>query len=189
MILDQNDLQNNIFVLLNIEWLFYSIVELEVDFSSDSLTESEINLYKYSLRKFAKLVHKEIKITTYTVNSYSKRNYDPIQKSLFSQGNNHIFEDDHSSDVFSSSMTSNNLNYNISFNPKISIIVAVHNCENYLKKPARCQSRNALPKCRIIRPRTGGNCHFCSSPRLFGFLRKWGGEIPLFVTSPSHQTG
>lgn len=116
MILDQNDLQNNIFVLLNIEWLFYSIVELEVDFSSDSLTESEINLYKYSLRKFAKLVHKEIKITTYTVNSYSKRNYDPIQKSLFSQGNNHIFEDDHSSDVFSSSMTSNNLNYNISFN-------------------------------------------------------------------------
>ena len=116
MILDQNDLQNYIFVLLNIKWLFYNIVELEVDFSSDSLTESEINLYKYSLGKFAKLVHKEIKITTYTVNSYSKRNYDPIQKSLFSQGNNHIFEDDHSSDVFSSSMTSNNLNYNISFN-------------------------------------------------------------------------
>ena len=37
IILDQNDLQNYIYVLLNVEWLFPRAVELEVDFSSDSL--------------------------------------------------------------------------------------------------------------------------------------------------------
>ena len=116
IILDQNDLQNNICVLLNIDWLFESLVELEVDFSSENLTESIINIYKYYLRKFSKLVHKDLKITTYTVNSYNKRYYDPIQKSLFSQLNTHINEEEHSSDVFNSSMTSNNLTYSISFN-------------------------------------------------------------------------
>ena len=116
IILEQNDLQNNIYVLLNIDWLFESLVELEVDFSSENLTESIINIYKYYLRKFSKLVHKDLKITTYRVNSYNKRYYDPIQKSLFSQLNTHINEEEHSSDVFSSSMTSNNLSYSISFN-------------------------------------------------------------------------
>ena len=114
--IDQNDLQNHIMVLLNIKWLFFSLVELEIDFSNSNLTESEINLYKYSLKKFAKLVHKEMKITTYSVNSYNKRNYESIQKSLFSQGNTHSNEDDYSSDVFSSSITSSSLNYSINFN-------------------------------------------------------------------------
>ena len=116
LILDQNDLQNNIYVLLNIEWLFPRLVELEVDFSSDILKDSEINLNKYFLKKFSKIFHKDLKITTYSVNSFNKRYYDPIQKSLFSQANNHSNEEDHSSDVFSSSITSNNLNYNFSFN-------------------------------------------------------------------------
>ena len=115
-IIEQNDLQNFIYVLLNLDWLFSSLVELEVDFSNDNLTESEINLYKYHLKKFSKLLHKDLKITTYSVNSYNKRFYDPIQKSLFSQVNIHNNEDDRSSDIFSSSMTSNNLNYNINFN-------------------------------------------------------------------------
>ena len=116
-IIEQNDLQNFILVLLNIEWLFSSLVEIEVDFSNDNLTESEVNLYKYYLKKFSKLLHKDLKITTYSINSYNKRYYEPIQKSLFSQINTHINnEDDHSSDIFSSSLTSNTLNYNINFN-------------------------------------------------------------------------
>ena len=113
-IFEQNDLQNIIYVLLNIDWLFANLCELEVDFSNDNLTESEINLYKYYLKKFSKLLHKDVKITTYNVNSYNKRYYDPIQKSLFSQVNTHNNDDD--SDKYSSSMTSNNLNYSISFN-------------------------------------------------------------------------
>ena len=142
-IIEQNDLHNFIYVLLNIEWLFSSLVELEVDFSNDNLTESEINLYKYYLKKFSKLVHKDLKITTYTINSYSKRNYDPIQKSLFSQINIHTNnEDDHSSDVFSSSMTSNTLNYNINVNQKDNINnnfviieeIGKNTLDNFIKK-------------------------------------------------------
>ena len=130
VILDQNDLQNNIFVLLNIDWLFESLVELEVDFSSENLTESIIYIYKYYLRKFSKLVHKDLKITTYRVNSFNKRYYEPIQKSLFSQLNTHINEEEHSSDVFSSSMTSNNLNYSISFNLNVNNLNNLNSSNN-----------------------------------------------------------
>ena len=116
IIFDQNDLQNYINVLLNIEWLFSNLVEIEVDFSSEYLTESIINIYKHYLRKFSKLVHKDLKITTYTKNSYNKRYYEPNQRFLFSQLNYNINEDSHSSDIFNSSMTSNNLSYSPSFN-------------------------------------------------------------------------
>ena len=122
LILDQNNLQNTILVLLNSQWLFCSVVELEIDLSNEYLTEDEIQLYKYNLKKFARLVHKEIKITKYTNNSYSKRNYDSTQKSLFSQVSSQSFEEDRSSDHMSSSMASgSNLNYtNLSLNQNTS---------------------------------------------------------------------
>ena len=125
--IDQSDLQNVIFVLLNIKWLLPRLAELEIDFSNNSLTESEINLYKHGLQKFAKLVHKEMKITTYSVNSYNKRNYESIQKSLFSQVNTHLNDDDHSSDIFSSSITNTSLNYNVSFNQNNNNINNINN--------------------------------------------------------------
>ena len=115
VVLEQSDLQNTIFVLLNLEWLFPNIVELEVDLSNENIKESEINLYKKSLKNFGKLLHKDIKISTYIVNSNNNWNYDPNQNSIFSP-NNHLNEDDVSSDKFSSSMTSNTLNYSSSFN-------------------------------------------------------------------------
>ena len=55
------------------------------------------------------------------INSCNKRNYDPVQKSLFSITNNNLFNEDHSSDKFSSSMTSNNINYSINLS-QINII-------------------------------------------------------------------
>jgi len=137
VVLEQNDLQNTIFVLFNLEWLFPNIVELEVDLSNENIMESEINLYKKSLKNFGKLLHKDIKISTYIGNSYNKKNNDPIQNSLFSQ-NTHINDDDISSDKFSSSMTSNTLNYSSSFN-KINlnnnfIEVDSQNKEKFYKK-------------------------------------------------------
>jgi hypothetical protein len=64
---------------------------------------------KYYLKKFSKIVNKDIKITIYDVNSFNKKYYDLAQKSLFSKVNNHM-EDGHSSDDFSSPLTNNNLN-------------------------------------------------------------------------------
>ena len=107
--IDQNDIQNNILILLNLDWLFQSLVDLEVDLSNDNLIESEINLYRYSLERFSKLIHKDIKITIYQNNPSNKKNYDSAVKSIFSQA--YLFEEDEINDKFSTSMMTSNLNY------------------------------------------------------------------------------
>jgi len=128
-VLDQNDLQNNILILLNLEWLFINLVELEVDLSNDNLIESEINLYNYSLTRFSDLIHKEIKITTYQNNPNYRRNNDLFQKSLFSQMY-YVDEDDQINDKLSSSITNTSLNYSMhsnTTNPNISSIMVSDN--------------------------------------------------------------
>jgi len=109
IIFDENDLHNNILILLNLEWLFQSLVDLEVDLSNDNLIESEINLFSYKLAGFSKLINKEIKITTYQLNNpLSHTNYFQPQKSVFSQVyNNNIEDDDHSSEISSSIISTN----------------------------------------------------------------------------------
>ena len=110
IIFDENDLHNNILILLNLEWLFQSIVDLEVDLSNDSLIESEINLFSYKLVGFSKLIHKEIKVTTYQLsNPLNHTNFFVPQKSIFSQlYNNNLEDDDHLSETYSSSIISTN---------------------------------------------------------------------------------
>ena len=109
-IFDENDLQNNILFLLNLEWLFQSLFDLEVDLSNDNLIESEINLFSYKFVGFSKLIHKEIKVTTYQLsNPLNHTNFFLPQKSVFSQiYNNNLEDDDHSSDKYSSSIVSTN---------------------------------------------------------------------------------
>ena len=133
MILDQNDLQNNILILLNLEWLFQSLVDLEVDLSNKNLIESEINLYTYSLSFFSKLVNKDIKITTYQNNSLYNNKFDVIQKSIFSQIYNNHEDEDHSSDIFSSSMIINNLNYSLNQNSIIKDLIQDEKNQNNLE--------------------------------------------------------
>ena len=110
-IIDQNDLLNNILILLNLEWLFQSLVDLEVDLSNDNLLESEINLYKFCLECFAKLIHKDVKITTYQNNTTNKKNYELAQKSIFSQVIYYIDDDDPLIDK--SLMNNTTLNYSM----------------------------------------------------------------------------
>ena len=112
--IEQSDIQNNILILLNLDWLFQSLVDLEVDLSNDYIIESQINLYRNILERFAKYIHKDIKITTYKNNALNKRNYDISQKSIFSQLY-HLEDDDMTNDKFSKSMmtSSSNLNYSI----------------------------------------------------------------------------
>ena len=112
--IEQSDIQNNILILLNLDWLFQSLVDLEVDLSNDYIIESQINLYRNILERFAKYIHKDIKITTYKNNALNKRNYDISQKSIFSQLY-YLEDDDMTNDKFSTSMmtSSSNLNYSI----------------------------------------------------------------------------
>ena len=60
-----NDLENNILILLNLDWLFPNLVELELDLSNINLIETQINIYKYSLDIFSKIIDREVKITNY----------------------------------------------------------------------------------------------------------------------------
>ena len=115
IIFDKNDLENNILILLNLDWLFQSLVDLEVDLFNDNLIESEINLYRYSLERFAKIIHRDIKITTYQNNPLYKKNYNSRQKTIFSQVY-YLDDDDIYNDKFSTSMIGNNLNYSIYLN-------------------------------------------------------------------------
>ena len=126
--LEKNDVQNNILIFLNFEWLFPNIVEIEVDLSCENLTEYLINnLYHYNLTIFSKIFNRDIKITTYPIiNSYlnNKRNYEPIQKSLFSLSNNNFLfnDEEHSSDKQSSSIISYNVNCSVNLSQNITNI-------------------------------------------------------------------
>ena len=104
----KNDLENIILILFNLEWLFPSLVGLELDFSNSNLLESQINLYKYTLDVFSKLVNKDTKITTYQKFTYNnKRISEPLYKPNFSQFS-YIEESESSNDKTSTSNMSNN---------------------------------------------------------------------------------
>ena len=120
--LEKNDIENFILVFLNLEWLFPNIMEIDVDLTSDGLTEYLMNnVFYFDFNIFSNAFKKENNLSILPINSCNKRNYDPVQKSLFSITNNNLFNEDHSSDKFSSSMTSNNINYSINLS-QINII-------------------------------------------------------------------
>ena len=111
IILEKSDVQNNIMIFLNLEWLFPNVVEIDVDLSCDILNDYLINnIYSSNLKNFNKIFHKDIKLNILPVNSNNKRNYDPVQKFSFILANSLLFEEDHSSDKFSNSILSNNIN-------------------------------------------------------------------------------
>ena len=105
----KNEIENIILILLNLDWLFPSLVELELDLSNINLIESQIKLHKYSLDVFAKSTNKETKITAYqstTNNNFNKRTSEPLYKSVFPQFS-FIDEDELLGEKTSNSNTSN----------------------------------------------------------------------------------
>ena len=63
IVLEKSDVQNNIFIFLNLEWLFPNVVEIDVDLSCDSLNDYLINnIYSLNLKNFNKIFHKDIKL-------------------------------------------------------------------------------------------------------------------------------
>ena len=81
----KNELENIILILLNLDWLCPSLVGLELDLSNINIIESQIDLYKYTLDEFSKIINKEIKITSYQISINSKRSTDSFYKSSISQ--------------------------------------------------------------------------------------------------------
>ena len=115
-LLDKSDVQNTIFVFLNLEWLFPNVVEIDVDLTCPELTDFLVNnIYSTYLKVFSKIFKKDMKLNILPNNSKNtSRNYDPLQKFLYSGVSSHIYDEEHSSDKFSTSMLSNNLNFSTS---------------------------------------------------------------------------
>ena len=81
--LKQKDIKNNIFVLLNLNWLFPQLIEIEIDLSNDNIIKDQINIYKSGLKYFSKILKRNLKNTDYSQNKAKKINYDPLHGSIF----------------------------------------------------------------------------------------------------------
>ena len=103
----KNELENNILILLNLEWLFPNLVNLELDLSNIDIMESQKNLYKYSLDGFSKLINKETKISNYQITKNDKRESQSLFKSIFP---NLSFPDEN--DILNNKMSNLNTSYN-----------------------------------------------------------------------------
>ena len=83
-ILKKKDLDNNIFVLLNLNWIFPELIEIEIDFSDENITKDQINLYKSKLKLLAKIFKRNLKSTNYPTEIIKEEiNFDPLRGSIF----------------------------------------------------------------------------------------------------------
>ena len=82
-ILKQKDIDNNIFVLLNLSWLFPQLFEIEVDLSNENMINDYITLYKSKLLIFSNNVKRTIKETNYQIKDLKTIDHDPLRGSIF----------------------------------------------------------------------------------------------------------
>ena len=105
-ILKKKDLENNIFVLLNLNWIFPQLIEIEIDFSDENITKEQINLYKSKLKLLANIFKRSLKTTNYPTEIIKEElNFDPLRGSIFP--NFLQKQDDESSDNLSNSFSLN----------------------------------------------------------------------------------
>ena len=107
--LKQKDVQNIIFVLLNLNWLFPNIIEIEIDLSNDNIMKDQIGVYKSGLKFFSKILKRNLKNTDYSQNKIKKINYDPLHGSIFE---NYFPVEDNVEECSSDSNTSFSLKVN-----------------------------------------------------------------------------
>ena len=82
-VLKQKDIDNNIFVLLNLTWLFPQLFEIEVDLSNENMINDYITLYKSKLLIFSNNIKRNIKETNYQIKEVKTIDYDPLRGSIF----------------------------------------------------------------------------------------------------------
>ena len=155
-ILRKEDIDYNIFVLLNLKWLFPQLIEIEFDLSDENIMKDQINLYKSDLKKFAKFIKRTIKETNYNCEKpKEKLNFDPLRGSIFPNifqpGQNNSSDNDNQSSFsleinefskdennFSDDIIINNNNVVINNNNDINIIenntITANNFDNFIKK-------------------------------------------------------
>ena len=103
--LDSNDIQNNILVLFNLDWLFQNLLELEVDLSNENLLREQIDIQSNNLEILSDLLNKDTKLSVYHSGIYKNIIYNPYQLSNFCSSSVQIKEEDYL-------YKQQNLNYN-----------------------------------------------------------------------------
>ena len=93
--LDSNDIQNNILVLFNLDWLFQNLLELEVDLSNEALLKEQISVQSNILEVLSDLLNKDKKLSIYHSGIYKNIIYNPYQLSNFCSSSVQVKEDDY----------------------------------------------------------------------------------------------
>ena len=89
MLFESKDIYNNIYILLNLKWLFPFLFEVELDLTNESILKDLVSTnndkYKTLLKKT-----KRIKKTTYYQTEYKKRIFDVNKKTAFNEQKNNL---------------------------------------------------------------------------------------------------
>ena len=103
ILLDQNDIIYNIFVLINLKLLFQNLMGIELDLSNEIILRDEIQDVNTKFEKVLKLTKKNRKLTYYKSENKT-RIYDVYKNKILLSSNNKntTTEDIESSDTFSS---------------------------------------------------------------------------------------
>ena len=92
LLLEQKDLLYNMFILLNLQWLFRFLFEIELDLTNEKILKGEMIQISDIYDRFLKIT-KRNKKATYYQNEYKKREFDIYKKSIFNENNNQLFTD------------------------------------------------------------------------------------------------
>ena len=99
--IDEEIIRNNIFILLNNEWLFQNLMEIEIDLSNEEIYKDYYNLYNEELINLGNSSKKLIKNTNYSGYYNNKRIFDPIHELNFKEEEDENNNSDSFEDIFS----------------------------------------------------------------------------------------
>ena len=64
----KKDVDNIIFILLNLNWLFPHLIEIDIDLSNDNIIRDQMSIYKSGPKYFSKILKRSPKQTNYSSN-------------------------------------------------------------------------------------------------------------------------
>ena len=138
-LLSKKDLENNIFVLFNLKWLFPHLLELEVDLSDKDIIRDQIKMNNGELSKFSNTIKRAIKQTYYVPDILKVKIFDPFQTSFVGSSSPKYYgnfsSDDDDSDNFSLQILENpGDDINTLKNSNINKVNTNNNIDNDIKK-------------------------------------------------------
>ena len=78
----KKDVDNIIFILLNLNWLFPHLIEIDIDLSNDNIIRDQMSIYKSGPKYFSKILKRSPKQTNYSSN-FKKVNHNHMEESIF----------------------------------------------------------------------------------------------------------